>query len=657
MGPIYWDPRHDVSSVARGTWFYKETMWPLESDIANQIEEGYEYMKPWTPTYVDELNSCMEIGPEAELKIVHKLWPESDESPNQSRPGTGKSKGALLSTEPSHLEPDDQDRQEALVVAGLSENRAAGFLDGFYTPGKHYQKASIIYANGRDAQILKPNQLPSVKMGRKVLGYIRKGKAVGIPVVRGFDVRSWEKLNPPLKVSSASSKARESARALRSVTTISPEGSKSCIACETSDEKPKPTDLVLVIHGIGQKLSERVESFHFTHNINSFRRQVNMELEADAVKPFLRQDLGGVMVLPVNWRSTLRFEDGGPDPNPNRKGAWGADPTENEFRLKDITAESIPAVRNLISDVMLDIPYYLSHHKPKMIQAVTREANRIYRLWCLNNPGFHEKGRVHVIAHSLGSIMALDVLSKQPTKLHKPLDFKTTKVCTDMFEFDTKSLFFCGSPAGFFLLLNKASLIPRKGRDKPEAEGEDTGSKIAGEPGTYGCLAVDNLYNVSHHLDPVAYRLNACVDVDYAASLQPQSVPSATASWGQYIGSIFRSKSIAPTKAMTGLDSFPRRPTTTKMPSTVEMETHNFTKEEIAEKRMFLLNDNGQIDYTLHSGGGPLEIQYLNMLGAHSSYWILQDFVRFLVIEIGRQPGKTETLNSIKAKKKPFGKK
>lgn len=29
---------------------------------------------------------------------------------------------------------------------------------------------------------------------------------------------------------------------------------------------------------------------------------------------------------------------------------------------------------------------------------------------------------------------------------------------------------------------------------------------------------------------------------------------------------------------------------------------------------MYLLNDNGQIDYTLHSGGGPLEIQYLNML-------------------------------------------
>ena len=88
------------------------------------------------------------------------------------------------------------------------------------------------------------------------------------------------------------------------------------------------------------------------------------------------------------------------------------------------------------------------------------------------------------------------------------------------------------------------------------------------------------------------------------------------------------------------------------MPSTVELETHNFTREEIAEKRMFLMNDNGQIDYFLQSGGGPLEIQYLNMLSAHSSYWVLQDFVRFLTVEIGRKPGRENTLPLLRAVKK-----
>lgn len=135
----------------------------------------------------------------------------------------------------------------------------------------------------------------------------------------------------------------------------------------------------------------------------------------------------------------------------------GEDLADRQYTLKDITPESIPAVRNLISDVMLDIPYYLSHHKPKMIQAVIKEANRVYRLWCRNNPNFEQTGKVHLIAHSLGSVMALDILSKQPTKLPKQLALKGKKVHDNMFEFDTKSLFFCGSPAGFFLLLNKGT--------------------------------------------------------------------------------------------------------------------------------------------------------------------------------------------------------
>ena len=654
MGPIYWDPVHDVSSVVRGTWFYKDTMWPVESDLANQIEEGYEYMKPWTPTYIDELNSCLEIGPEAELKVAHRIWPPEAPPTDLSRPATAKSKQSLLSTPKDNLSPDDRDRQQAIVAAGRSENRAAGVLKGFEATSRLFAKSSIIYANGRDAQILKPSLLPSMAKGRRPLGAIRRGRTVGIPVVRGFDTHAWEKLYPPSKRAAAAKVAAETARTIQATTTASAGMQKACPACVSADERPKPTDLVLVIHGIGQKLSERVESFHFTHAINAFRRQVNVELASESVKPWLRQGLGTVMMLPINWRSTVKLEDGSiVEPN---LSIDDDDSTKVQYSLRNITPNSIPAVRGLISDVMLDIPYYLSHHKPKMIEAVIREANRVYRLWCINNPGFHEMGRVHLLAHSLGSVMAIDILSHQPTKLSKSLDFRTTTARTDMFEFDTKSVFFCGSPAGFFLLLNRALLLPRQGREKVDMEGEDISPGVSGQAGTYGCLAADNIYNIMHYNDPIAYGINACVDADYAASLQPALVPSATDSWGQYIGSLFRSKTVAAPRAMTGLDSLPKRPTAARLPTTVELETHNFTKEEIAEKRMYLLNDIGQIDYTLQSGGG-LEWQYLNMLSAHSSYWIRQDFVRFLVVEIGRSPGKEGVVASIKATKKPFGKK
>ena len=667
MGPIYWDPVHDISSVIRGTWFYKSSMNPVEPDVANQLEAGYEYLKPWTPTFEDEVNSCLEYGAAAELKIVWKLWPADQSHKDASGPSTGKA--TKLESAPAGQGALEEEEQQGTIKVRkgikFSENRAAGGLNVVYTNDTEeatnkedastrlFPKDSVIYANVRDAQILKPGQLPNVIYGRRPLGPIRKGRPIGVPVVRGFDYKAWEKLHPPPKRVQAAKKAREGAEAIRSATSILTQRRKSCAACLADEEKPQPTDLVLVIHGIGQKLSERVESYHFTHAINAFRRHISVESESDAVQPWLRQGHGGIMVLPINWRSTLKLEEGGPAPDPNRKDPKSS---QNQFTLKDITAESIPAVRNLISDVMLDIPYYLSHHRPKMIEAVIKEANRVYRLWCSNNPGFQQKGRVHVLAHSLGSVMAIDILSNQPTKLPNQLDLKSNKIHGDMFEFDTKNLFFCGSPAGFFLLLNKSPLLPRKGRDKPETNGEDTGAGVAGDVTTYGCLAIDNLYNVLHYNDPIAYRLNACVDVDYAGSLRPAKVPSATASWMQYFSSTFRGNPTAPAKVGDNADEFAGRPKVATMPSSVELETHDFTKEEIAEKRMHLLNDNGQIDFTLHSGGGPLEIQYLNMLSAHSSYWTSQDFVRFLVVEIGRKPGRYSTMIGIKATKKPFGK-
>ncbi|KAL8853253.1 MAG: hypothetical protein Q9221_001864 [Calogaya cf. arnoldii] len=661
MGPIYWDPIHDISAVTRGTWFYKETLLPVPPDVANQLEEGYEYMKPWTQTYIDELNSCLEIGPEAESKIVHRLWPDVETPKDNSRPGTSKSKASLLAKSATQLGQDESTRKEAIKEASKPENRAAGTIEeAAGSIEKKYAKCSVIYANARDAQILRPNQLPSSARGRKPLGPIRKGRVIGDAVVRGFDYKQWEKLHPPPKKQGAAAETAhdniETAKSPASrAASISQDRRKSCIACMSADERSIPTDLVLVIHGIGQKLSDRVESFHFTHSINAFRRQVNVELESESVKPWLRQDLGGIMVLPINWRSTLKFEEGGPRPNPNQKDEAS---TKNDFSLKDITAEDkISEIRNLISDVMLDIPYYLSHHKPRMIEAVVREANRVYRLWCKNNPGFEEHGRVHLIAHSLGSVMALDILSKQPTQVPK-LNLSTGRSRNDILEFDTKNLILCGSPAGFFLLLNKAPLLPRRDRHKPGADGEDADPGVTGQAETYGCLAVDNIYNVLNTNDPIAYRVNACVDVGYAYSLQPAYLPNATLTWSQTIGSAFRKKPVAPSVPLlpASLD-MPSRPGMNRLPSTVEMETHDFTQEELAERRMLLLNDNGQIDFTLRPRGGVFEIKYLAMLSAHSGYWTSQDFIRFLVVEIGRKEGKEWTLATMRASKKARGKK
>lgn len=666
MSPIYWQPVGDEAGVVRGTWFYQDTMLPVETPVANMLEAGYVELQVWTETWKDELASAVEVGALGEMKIVHKLWPDKPAAPrgsspmrrdSSSRPSSASGEN-LLRTVATNLvgaEPEtpEQLRDKAVEAAGDivdistgpggADNKASGAsIWGRQGTIRSYNNHGVIYANDREARILKPNLLPSAYYGRRPLAnYIRKGHKLGIPVVRGFDQALWEKLHPDKNTSAKAKRAEEGTST--SAGGAAPNARRKTDPDLASAERPKVTDLIFVIHGIGQKLSQRMESFHFTHAINAFRREVNVEVGGRDCKSKFRKDMGGIMVLPINWRHQLSFEEGG-----YRDGS--EDPSHNEFNLLDITPDTLPNVRNIVSDVMLDIPYYMSHHQPKMIAAVIKEANRVYKLWCQNNPGFSQQGRVHIIAHSLGSVISVDILSKQPTRVPDHLadpatvDLEAEQI--DHLLFNTHNLHLCGSPAGFFLLLRKAQLLPRRDSISAAAE-EDPSSltlNVCGEKGQYGCIAVENIYNVINGYDPVAYRMNAAVDASYAASLKKAYVPSAATGWFSIFGG---SSSSATTKNPSSLTA----PPMPRLPSNVELETHNFTREEVAEKRMLLLNDNAQIDFFLRYGGGPLEIQYLTMLGAHSSYWGLRDFVRFLVVETGREKGRKGTLMAMRAVK------
>lgn len=376
--------------------------------------------------------------------------------------------------------------------------------------------------------------------------------------------------------------------------------------------------------------------------------------------------------------------------------------------------------------------------------------------------------------------MAVDVLSRQPTYVppisieEQPDDTKThippstpTKykpsgenlekgnddkddqlIRSDRFLFNTTCLFTCGSPVGFFLLLKKSSLLPRCDLRKPGIEScidigdmstsasamasiNDVLTGVGGDVGTYGCLAVDNIYNIVNPYDPIAYHMNAAVDAAYAAALKPAYVPGGRlssfgrlAGWFGFGGSDDASKAASakspvnirsssntsvttvdysnrntrgvnnntrntinnrdanevfgqpftitasvdpmditsdPSRHISSFTSHSPEPPIHRpsppshLPSTLELETHDFTREQLAERRAFLLNDNGQVDYLLRYGGGALEIQYLTMLGAHSSYWLSREFARMVVVEVGRVPGREGTVPGMRAVKKVGG--
>lgn len=617
----------------------RDTMLPVPPEVANQLEAGYEELRPWTETWNDELKCAVEVGPLGEEKVSHRLWPDQTLEAGKYTPedaGLGAPTDSFCAARCFRGEVAFEGILDQQPPAPKKDGRSSNV-----TP-RPFANYHVIYQDRSLAFLLKPSLKPSGYYGRRPVAKIMKGATVGVPIVRGFDEVAWNKYHHV----SAPPKGRQSGISQLPSGMGSSGSIQLCPACEPGRKDVQVSDLILVVHGIGQKFAERVESFHFTHAINAFRRSVNLELNDPSIKGILRDEgQTRIMALPVNWRHNLSFEDGGPMSESDR-----AAHAPDGFGLKDIEPPTIPAVRSMISDVMFDIPFYMSKHKPRMIHALVAEANRVYRRWCQNNPGFSDRGRVHLIAHSLGSAMALDILSHQPTYVPK-LDLSSPSVDISRFEFDTTNLFLAGSPASFFLLLERATLVPRRGRMKPGVVPSDTTSKdVIADAGTFGCLAVDNIYNILAKEDPIAYLLNGTIDPAYSASLKTAYVPSTATSLFQAVGSAFWSL-VPGVSAGHDPTAAQVKPTMPRLPSQLELEIHDFTREEIAEQKAYLLNDNGQIDYYLRSGGGPLEIQYLNMLGAHSSYWSHRDFVRMLCIEIGRKPGRNNTLPAMRAVK------
>ena len=197
-----------------------------------------------------------------------------------------------------------------------------------------------------------------------------------------------------------------------------------------------------------------MESFAFTHAINRFRVIINNERESDLIQDDIRPNYHPC-ILPINWRSRLSFDFDRPPSTTSRPALSRMSTTtsahfqDNIYTIKDLQPQSIPIVRDLIKDVMLDIPYYLSSHKEKILEAVVEEANRVWEVFCRCNQTSGKKVRVHIIGHSLGSVIAMDILSEQPTYVSEAENGKPHKL---HFRFNTTNLFCLGSPAGFFLM-------------------------------------------------------------------------------------------------------------------------------------------------------------------------------------------------------------
>lgn len=619
--PVYWSG--SSIDVLRATWFLDAgsgKYMPAEEALADRLEEGYQIIKPWLSSYQDELESSLEIGASAEAKLRYAMPAEKEKSKDTPDKAEEKSENV------DELTVDE--KEEKISRPSTPTVSAANNI-------KLDDSSYVIYQSADSARLFSDSM--ASKIAKKVLTAIntKHRHAGGTYIVRGFSAARAIFDNKDQKKSSQKAEGEkeqaadtDSAKAQR----VTQEALE-----DNEDAQEEVEELVLVIHGIGQKLSETYNAFDFTHAMNLFRNTCKEQMQNEKVAEIVRGRR--FQVLPIRWRSQLNVDY---EKKLEDAKTEGTEDERNIYALDDITIkESIPAVRTLVSDVMLDIPLYLSQHKNKMISAVCQEANRVYRLFCQRNPAFHQKGgKVSIIGHSLGSALSCDILSNQPTYVDS-IDLKA-KVETEpdnSFIFNTRLLILVGSPLAFFMLLNSSQLIARAGRPRAEEAGSDASYD---KPGTYGCLAIDAIYNVFHIADPIAYRLNPCIDRSYAQSLKPTIIPPANPGFFSSVSKYF-----------DGMPSFPAfpskkepaRPTAHRAgTSSIELAQTHFSSLDRAERRFAALNPNGTVDYILPSAapsvgadgtGGMFD--YVNMITAHGDYWSSVDFARFFVVELFRE--------------------
>ncbi len=319
--------------------------------------------------------------------------------------------------------------------------------------------------------------------------------------------------------------------------------------------------LILVTHGIGQRLGLRMESVNFIHDVNVLRKTMKAVYGSSADLQALNSEVERLpkncrlQVLPICWRHLLDFPKQRLKQNRKEQDVADADlfgEGDTYPSLDDITIEGVPAVRNLITDLALDILLYQSAYKEHIAGIVQRECNRVYHLFLDRNPSF--QGRVSLVGHSLGSAILFDILCRQNDSdnhnkrgIHNHSGTSGQRHETEnlALDFDVDSFFCIGSPIGLFQMLKGRTIAGRRNVDIPSF-GRSTNGKVVEDPflastssGTSGAPSSNDsniltiatsspkcqeFYNIFHPTDPISYRIEPLIS-PAMASLKPQSLP------------------------------------------------------------------------------------------------------------------------------------
>jgi len=308
--------------------------------------------------------------------------------------------------------------------------------------------------------------------------------------------------------------------------------------------------LLLVTHGIGQRLGLRMETVNFIHDVNTFRKTLKsvysqapdlqaLNMEVERLPKNCR-----IQVLPINWRHKLDFPKQSLRHNRQKKerdlGDTGFGEDDEYPNLEDLTIEGVPAVRNLITDLALDILLYTSPvYKDHITRIVVEECNHTYNLFKQRSPGF--KGKISLVGHSLGSAIFFDIMCAQQDKKAARKISNAAHMKTDerfKLDFDVEDFYALGSPIGLFQMLQGRKIAARPAQAASNKLMHQSASETLLDAATTSKTAEQDavldattstpkcrqIYNIFHPTDPISYRIEPLIS-PAMSTLKPQPLP------------------------------------------------------------------------------------------------------------------------------------
>lgn len=388
LGPIFW--RGPIYEVRRGTWHYADggILKPCDENLATQVEDGYLKVKPFR-----DANSMSVPGDTTPTpsKVAEQAYSSKDKLSDVS-----KDSRLLAALYPAPKE--DSAKRKSLNAT--VEPKRDSHRDHMRPLFGSYAGKYVLYTGKTTAWLLSDDLYG--KISSSVFQSITRGVHMGgQKLKRGYADPEVPKAP---KTPDGVQEPQEPGSEMPGTMPISPQVTKAAkeadagtgTAPANQSEMEQDYDvtgignpdrkidhLILCCHGIGQKLGERMESVNFVHDVNVLRRNFKSTFMHSRDLQTLSSDKYncGIQVLPVEWRQNIQFgmskDYDEPANKPERDLSDALENEDEHATLEDITIEGVQTIRNLVSDVLLDILlYYQPSYREKIVRAVSQEMNR-----------------------------------------------------------------------------------------------------------------------------------------------------------------------------------------------------------------------------------------------------------------------------------------